>query len=103
MIQMGLKVSGKLKFIFHQRLNFFCQAPVMKKINGLSVMLAALFLALPLPIPLSNLIAGWSILWINMGVVEDDGFVVLVGYFFFFVSMFMLGILITQIKIFLGS
>jgi hypothetical protein len=103
MIQMGLKVSSKLKFIFHQRLNFFTQSPLMKKINGLSVMIAALFLALPLPIPLSNLIAAWSILWINMGVVEDDGFVVLVGYFFFLVSMFMLGILISQIKIFLGS
>lgn len=45
-----------------------------------AVALAALLLALPLPIPFTNMIPGWAILLIAMGLMERDGFFIVAGH-----------------------
>ncbi len=44
------------------------------------VLVAALLLALPLPIPFTNTLPGWTILLVAAGLMERDGLVVLAGY-----------------------
>ncbi len=70
----------KMSRWIHPRLNSICHSPVMKIANGLTVFFLGIFLALPLPIPLSNLIAAWGILLFGIGILEDDGVLVLLGY-----------------------
>jgi hypothetical protein len=52
----------------------------MEKMHGLMICILGLLLALPLPIPLSNLTAAWSTFLIALGILEDDGASVLAGY-----------------------
>ena len=52
-------------------------------LNGLHLFvmfMAALLLALPLPIPFTNTLPGWTILLLAAGLVERDGLVILTGY-----------------------
>lgn len=64
----------------HPRLNWVCHSMPMRVVNGLLISILGVILALPLPIPLSNLTAAWSILVISLGILEDDGLLVLLGY-----------------------
>ena len=57
-----------------------CSPRAAKVVHGLMIFILGLFLALPLPVPLSNITAAWSILLISLGILEDDGLIVGIGY-----------------------
>lgn len=82
-----LKLVRKMKIFIHPRLFWMCHSPWMEKINGLLIVILGLFLALPLPIPFSNMSAAWSILLISLGMLEDDGVVVFLGYVISLITM----------------
>lgn len=88
-----LLLVRKMKRFSHPRLNWLCHSSFMEIINSLTIFILGIFLALPLPIPLTNLTAAWSIFLIALGVLQDDGIFVLVGYvasfltILFFVAM----------------
>lgn len=75
-----LTLLRKIKSWTHPRLIWICHFSSMEKVNGLIIFILGIFLAFPLPIPLSNLIAAWSIFLIALGMLEDDGVFVLIGY-----------------------
>ena len=52
---------------------------VVQIISGLSIVISASFLSLPLPIPFSNLIPALSIFLICIGLLEDDVILILLG------------------------
>lgn len=70
----------KMKRWIHPRLKWVFQFSYMHIINGLTLFFLGIFLALPLPIPFSNLAAAWSIFLIALGMLEDDGVFLLLGY-----------------------
>lgn len=49
-------------------------------LHGLFLALLGFILALPLPIPLSNIVVAWAILLICIGLAEEDGLFVFLGY-----------------------
>lgn len=65
----------------HPRLTWICSYSALQVINGLLIATMGILLALPLPVPFSNLIAAWSILFIGLGLLKDDGVFILIGYF----------------------
>jgi hypothetical protein len=75
-----LALVRKIKPWIHPRLTWMCHSPFMERGNGLIIFILGIFLALPLPIPLSNLTAAWSIFLVALGGLEDDGVFVLIGY-----------------------
>lgn len=72
--------SKKTKKWIKPRWERFLTYPFASIINGLLLTLLGLLLALPLPIPFSNLIVAWAILAICLGIVHDDGLVLMIGY-----------------------
>lgn len=62
------------------RWKFVSQNSFFKKIHGMTIFLSGLFLALPLPIPLSNLAIAWSILFMSIGLLFDNGLLIIMGY-----------------------
>lgn len=70
----------KMKPWIHPRLSWLCHSHLMEIINGLTIFMLGLFLSLPLPIPFSNLLAAWAIFLMALGISEDDGLLVLIGY-----------------------
>ncbi|MBE35464.1 MAG: exopolysaccharide biosynthesis protein exod [Opitutaceae bacterium] len=56
------------------------------QIHAVFMLIAALVLLLPLPIPFSNTFPGWTILLIAAGMLERDGLFILLGYVTFAVG-----------------
>jgi hypothetical protein len=75
-----LSFIKKMKRWVHPRLLWLSSSSFMEKANGLVICLLGLCLALPLPIPLTNIITAWSILLIAFGILEKDGLFILLGY-----------------------
>lgn len=73
-------LTKKMKRWIHPRMRWMCHSPSMHVVNGLTISILGIFLALPLPVPFSNLTAAWSIFLIALGMLEDDGVFVLAGY-----------------------
>ncbi|HEX7926950.1 MAG TPA: exopolysaccharide biosynthesis protein [bacterium] len=59
---------------------------ITRRFNGFLILLAGAFLALPLPIPGTNLAPAWMILLICAGMLEEDGLLVALGYLAFAVG-----------------
>lgn len=84
----------KIQKYIHPRFVFLVENPWLYKLHGLMICLMALILALPLPIPLSNLLAGYAIVLTSLGLVEDDGAIILCGYLMAFICVVYLFIFI---------
>jgi len=54
--------------------------PAWPRMHALVMVGGALLLALPLPIPLTNMVPGWAIFLVAAGLLERDGAFVLAGY-----------------------
>ena len=70
----------------------------MKISNGFLIVFLGMALALPLPIPFTNLSAGWSIFLLSIGLLEDDGIFILAGYFLTLLVILLLILLAFSIK-----
>jgi hypothetical protein len=79
------------------RLLLLCRDPRIHRLNGIIVALMGILLALPLPIPFTNIPAAIPILMLGLGMLEDDGLFVVIGYaaaffaFGLFVALFWFG------------
>ncbi len=76
-----ISISLVLQRFLKSRLSFLVKKSLFIKINGTVIALLSLLLALPLPIPLTNFLAGIPIVCLALGFLEDDGVFVLIGYF----------------------
>lgn len=96
-IDKALWLIKKMKRWTHPRLIWMSTHPAMQVVHGLIFCTLGLCLALPLPIPFTNLASAWSIFIIALGLIEDDGLFILIGYlmalltllFLFFIGMSM--------------
>lgn len=79
-VQKALLMMKKIRPWIHPRLQWLCLHRTMQLVNGLLLFLLGVLLALPLPIPFTNITTGWSILLIGLGLLEDDGVLILIGY-----------------------
>lgn len=82
-----LIIIRKIKRLLHPRLLWLCNSSYMEKTNGFMIFLLGCFLALPLPIPFSNITAAWAIFLIALGMLEDDGLFILFGHLFFLITI----------------
>jgi hypothetical protein len=94
----GLRwIATPAEKILHPRLYGLCRNPTLHRIHGLLIAFLAILLALPLPIPFSNLLAAVPILLISLALLEDDGAFLIAGYLtaipcvVFFGSLFLYG------------
>ena len=74
------KLASVAEKVLHPRLTFLCRNPWLHRCHGLLVAFLAILLALPLPIPFSNLLAAIPILLISLALLEEDGAFLIAGY-----------------------
>lgn len=98
----SLVIVRKLKPWIHPRLDWLCHSVPMHFLNGLTIFVLGILLALPLPIPLSNLTSAWSIFLISLGILEDDGVFVLVGYSLTLLTFIFFAVVVLSIGHYLG-
>ncbi len=75
----GIYQNKKLKF-WRPRIKALVNNPTFHRLNGILVFFLGLILALPLPIPMTNLLAASPILCLGLGLLEDDGVFILISY-----------------------
>jgi hypothetical protein len=75
-----IKIVRGIQKILHPRLVTLTQNYYFHRLHGLIIFVLALLLALPLPIPLTNLLCAYPLLFISIGLLEDDGLCILIGY-----------------------
>lgn len=98
LLSSALSFVQKTRRFTHPRYTHLVRSPLMMVANGVFIFFLGMILALPLPIPLSNLFAAWSLFFIALALLEDDGLFVLLSYaiaiagglFFTFLTKFLL-------------
>lgn len=83
----AIKVTEKLSFLVSTRWEWLVQNSTLNVIHGLTITALAILLALPLPIPFTNLLAAYPILAFGLGILEDDGLMITIGYLLAFLCL----------------
>ena len=73
------RLMERLERHMKPRLRFLVAGPVMTSLFGLGIVSGGFFLALPLPIPLTNAAPAFSIIFLITGILCRDGLMVLIG------------------------
>jgi len=101
MIELTSLCIQKIRKWIHPRFVWVFSYKAINTASMIVVSLLGLCLALPLPIPFSNLTAAWGIFFIILGSLEKDGLLILVGYGIFLITLtFLGGIAIAAMNIF---
>ncbi len=74
------RLMERLERRMKPRLRFLVAGPVMTSLFGLSIVSGGFFLALPLPIPLTNAAPALSIIFLITGFLCRDGLMVVIGH-----------------------
>ncbi len=74
------RILQPIEQLARPRLLFVCQSRFSYRLVGLCLFWNALLMALPLPIPFTNLLPAYTILILAIGILETDGFLLLMGY-----------------------
>jgi len=82
------KVLRFFERFLRPRLTFLTDTPLLVQLHAVLMLLAALALLLPLPIPFSNSFPAWTILLFAAGLLERDGLFILAGYLVFVGGIF---------------
>lgn len=77
------RIIRALEKLLRPRWTVLTGTPLLLQLHALLMLIAALALLLPLPIPFTNSFPAWTILLIAGGLLERDGLAVLLGYVVF--------------------
>ena len=81
------KVLRGFEYFLRPRLLWLTGSPRLLQLHAVPILLCAVMLLLPLPIPFSNILPAFSILLLSAGLLERDGGFILAGYFGFVLSL----------------
>lgn len=79
--EMIIKVTNKLKFLIWTRLVWLVKNPVLHMLHGITIAFLSFFLALPIPVPFTNLLVAFPLFFFGLALLEDDGLLILFAYF----------------------
>lgn len=81
------------KRVLRPRLLAVSQSFLLHRLNGVLIMVLGLLLSLPLPIPFTNYFSAAPLIFLALGLLEDDGLFILLAYFLGFLSLLFWGAL----------
>jgi hypothetical protein len=82
------KILRFLERFLRPRLTFLTDTPLLRQLHAVLMLVAALVLLMPFPIPFTNSFPAWAILLVAAGLLERDGAFVLAGYVVFTAGVF---------------
>jgi hypothetical protein len=91
LLEKGAGLFRRLERLIHPRLFLLTHGTTMGRVNGALLGFSGLLLMSPLPLPLSNTLPAYAILFLAAGSLERDGYVVLAGYFMVMLTLVYFG------------
>ncbi len=82
----GIRFALTMEKCVRPRMHFLQRWPGMMNLIGLGITSGGLLLLLPLPIPFTNTIPAWAVVFLTAGMMERDGLLVLLGHVMTLVS-----------------
>lgn len=82
------KVLRFFEKFLRPRITFLTDTPLLVQLHAVLMLLAAVVLLLPIPIPFTNSFPAWAILLLAAGLLERDGLFILAGYVVFVAGVF---------------
>ncbi len=70
----------RLERLIHPRLLPLTHGPTVGRFNGVLLGLSGVLLMAPLPLPFSNTLPAYGVLFLAAGTLERDGYAILAGY-----------------------
>ena len=77
----GVRFALAMEKCVKPRMHFLQRWPGMMNLIGLGIASGGLLLLLPLPIPFTNTIPAWAVVFLTAGMMQRDGLLVLLGHF----------------------
>lgn len=87
LVPMTARIVRKLERILHPRWPRWTGTALVRGTHYAMIATAALLLAVPVPVPFSNVLPGWAILLTGFGLLERDGRCILAGYVAFVLTV----------------
>lgn len=79
-VQKTIQAVEYLKKISRPRLTVLTQNTLLHRVHGITIFILSLLLLLPFPIPFTNMLTALPIFCLGVGLLEDDGVFMIVGY-----------------------
>lgn len=82
LVKKTIKTMQIMNKFLRPRLMILTQSTFLHRMHGILVVILAIFLSLPLPIPFTNVLSAVPLVFIGLGLLEEDGVFILLGYLF---------------------
>ena len=76
----GIRFARAMEKCVKPRMHFLQRWPGMMNLIGIGIASGGLLLLLPLPIPFSNTIPAWAVVFLTAGMMQRDGLLILLGH-----------------------
>lgn len=94
-IDVALKYNAKVHRYIYPRLTVLIENPIIHRVHGILAFMLACLLAMPIPIPFTNLMSAFPLLILGLGLLEDDGLLIIIAYLWAFLTFgFFIGLII---------
>jgi hypothetical protein len=90
----SINVLNKFEKIFKQRAQVLTASNSIHTINGILLVSSAFLLMLPLPIPLTDTLPAYSIFLLSAGILERDGYFVIISYTLIIITALYFGLIL---------
>jgi hypothetical protein len=87
MLEKGVHLFLRMEKLMHPRLFTLTHGPTVGRLNAALLVVSGGLLMLPLPLPLSNTLPAYAVLFLAAGNLERDGYLVGAGYLMIFLSV----------------
>jgi hypothetical protein len=91
-LERGLRLFTRVEKLVHPRLLVLTHGATTARLNGMLLGFSGLLLMSPLPLPLSNTLPAYGVLFLALGSLERDGYLILAGYIMVFLTIIYLGL-----------
>jgi hypothetical protein len=88
----GLRLFARVEKLVHPRLPVLTHGTTTARLNGMLLGFSGILLMSPLPLPLSNTLPAYGVLFLALGSLERDGYLILAGYVMVFLTLLYLGL-----------
>lgn len=89
-IKKAIPIVEFIQRFLHPRMTFLTQNRFFYHFNGLLITILGVLMALPVPIPLTNIIFATPVLFMGLAFLEDDGLFVLIAYLLIVADIFLI-------------
>ncbi|MCL4439579.1 MAG: exopolysaccharide biosynthesis protein [Firmicutes bacterium] len=86
-LEKGAALFARIERWTKPRLPLLTRGKTMRLVNGLLLIFSAILLMAPLPLPFSNTLPAYGVLFIAAGSLERDGYLLVLGYLMIFLSV----------------